>query len=451
MTTSERVDVCVVGAGLSGLYAARKLAAANLRVCVLEARDRVGGRTLSHTLGGGRVDLGAQWIGPTQDRVRALASELGVDTYPQYDRGQRCWSSPAGVKRFRSVNAPVPPLAKLQLAQRVAELTAMSLRVDTANPGSSPDAARHDQRSVADWLGTIRNPDARALLDAATQMVLGDDTRRVSLLYWLHYLRSGGGILRLTDTRGGAQQDRFVQGAQELSLRLATQLSDRVRLQHAVESIEQSNESATVRHARGAVTAGAVVLALAPSLIANIEFTPALPARRAELCRSMPMGAVAKCIVSYETPFWRRQGLSGEAIATQSDVRGCFDDTSHDGRHAALVCFVVGDAARDFADQPLETRRRIVLAQVQRWFGPQAANATDYIDHNWVNEEYSGGCYVGLFGPGDVTRYAGELRVPCDRIYFAGTETATRWVGYLDGAIEAGSRAADEVLARFGG
>ena len=177
--------------------------------------------------------------------------------------------------------------------------------------------------------------------------------------------------------------------------------------------------------------------------------TPALPAGRAELHSGMPMGSVVKCIVAYERAFWREQGRSGEVVSDGEPIRVVFDDTSHDGRHPALLCFVLGDVARRFGPLPAAERQAQIVAHLVRLFGEAAASPRAYVDKDWVAEPWSGGCFVGVMGPGLMTRAGEALRRPVGRLHFAGTETAVRWCGYLDGAIESGERAAAEVLARL--
>jgi monoamine oxidase len=163
------------------------------------------------------------------------------------------------------------------------------------------------------------------------------------------------------------------------------------------------------------------------------------------------MGSVIKCVIAYSRPFWREGGLSGEALSDAGPLRAVFDDSSHDGAHAALVGFIVGDEARTFHARSREERRVAVIEQLARLFGPDATTPVEYVDHDWIGETWSRGCYVGIMGQGTLTSYGSALRRPIDRVHFAGTETAEHWAGYFDGAIEAGERAAREVLAQTRG
>jgi monoamine oxidase len=162
------------------------------------------------------------------------------------------------------------------------------------------------------------------------------------------------------------------------------------------------------------------------------------------------MGSVIKCVAFYERPFWRDEGLSGEAILDNGPVTLVFDDSPQDGSSGALLAFILGGHARTWARRTTEDRRRAVLARLADLFGPRAAEPVDYIDKDWSSERWSGGCDTGVMPPGVLTAYGDVLRAPVGRIHWAGTETARQWNGYMDGAIESGQRAAQEVLDRLG-
>lgn len=442
-------DVVVVGAGLAGLTAARRIAAAGRSVHVLEARSRVGGRTYTVSFAGGPVDLGGQWIGPGQERVLALTRELGVSAFPQHHRGRKvaCLGDDRVTYRGLLPRVRLRALVDLALAMRRIDRTARA--VPLAAPWSAPQAAALDARTAAAFLDEVaRTGEARALLEVATQAIFAADSDALSLLYFLFYIRSGGGVAPLSSIRGGAQQDRLVGGAQQLTQLLAERLSGHVRLDSPVLAAEQDERGVTVRTPAGPLRARAVVLAVPPALAHKIDLGPALTPARATLHAEMPMGSVVKCVVAYERPFWREQGFSGEVVLDRGPLRMLFDDCGPDGRHPALVAFAVGSAAKAFGALPEAERRAIVLKTIDRAFGTAPAPLA-YVDKDWAADPWSAGCYVGVAPPGLLTRVGEALRRPCGRVHFAGTETATRWAGYLDGAIESGERAAAEVLDRL--
>jgi monoamine oxidase len=383
--------------------------------------------------------------------VAALARELGLPTFPQYARGKKIQDFGGRVQTYAGL---VPWLGLVGLAEAglgLLRLAVLSRQVPLADPLAARRGRKWDATTVEEYLmRTLRTDGARAALRLATQMIFCVEPRELSFLYFLFYLHAGQGLVRLSSIRGGAQQDRFVDGAQALSLRMAEALGERITLRAPVSLVEEQADRVVVTHAGGQAEGAFVIFAVPPLLQERVRFSPELPEARRELGRNMPMGSTIKCVIAYERPFWRTSGLSGEALSDAGPLRAVFDDTSHDGGHAALVGFIVGDAAKKWHGESAEARRDAVVAQLVRLFGADASHPTAYVDQDWMGEEWSRGCYVGVMGPGVWSRWGETLRRPVGRIHFAGTETARQWVGYFDGAIEAGHRAADEVLARLG-
>ncbi len=442
------VDVLVVGAGLAGLRCARVLMDTGATVRVLEARDRVGGRTLSRRFDTATLDLGGQWLSPLQYRARALAQELSSPLFATYDIGRKVLDLGGRISTYAGTIPSLPPWALLDLEKARRVIDWLAAKVPTDDPMHAPDAARLDGMSLDTWLRRwVLTASARDVVTTAIRVIFGAEPSDLSMLHVLFYARSGGDLMKLVETTGGAQQDRFVRGAQSLSLGLAGILGDRVSLGQPVRSVRQSSDRVEVTAGNRTYTAGRVVLAIPPVLAGRIVYTPALPVAREQLTQRYPMGATVKCLALYAQPFWRAKGLSGELVCTQGPVSVTFDNSAHDGNPAALVAFVVGQAARDWSARDPEVRKRAVLDTLVRGFGPEAAAPFDYVEQDWSLEPWTLGCPVGVRGPGVLTATGAALRTPVGRIHWAGTETATEWNGYMEGALESGDRAAHEVLA----
>ncbi len=440
-------DVLVIGAGLAGLTAARRLAEAGRSVLVLEASGRVGGRTLSHPLQGDMIDLGGQWVGPTQRRALALARELGVATFPQHTAGRKILAVNGHRRTYRGTVPALPPAA-------LAELQLALLRIDRAArqaPPEQPAALRPawDSQTVAGWIGRhLRSADARAVLVGAVRSVFAAEPEELSLLYFLSYVRAAAGIMPLVEVRGGAQQDRLAGGAQQLAQRLAERLAGRVRLHTPVTALRQDADGVAVE-AGGALFRGrAALVALPPAMAGQIRYEPAPPPARAALTAGAPMGAVIKCVVAYPQPFWRAAGFSGDALCDAAPFQLVFDDSPADGAFGALVAFILGAAARRWSGRGRGERARAVCSSLAALFGPAAARPLAYLDKDWTAEPWSRGCYAGIMPPGLLSSIGAALREPFGRVHWAGTETATVWTGYMDGAIQSGERAAEELLRR---
>jgi monoamine oxidase len=444
-------DVAVVGAGLSGLRAARELADAGREVVVLEARDRVGGRLFNATLGDGvTVDLGGQWVGSDHVRVQQLAAELGVEIFPQHGAGRNLLDLDGKRRRYRGTIPRVDPRGLWDLFVVRRRLHRLAKQVGAEKPWEAERAAELDSETLAEWCEhNVRSKIARDLLGLAGRTVWGTGPEELSMLHVLFYVAAAGNFDKLIDTEGGAQQDRLDGGAQLLPLGLADSLGERVRLGAAVRRISDRGDGVQVSADGVEVEAERAIVAVPPAIAARIEIDP-LPPGRPELAERLRPGALTKCMALYEEPFWRGDGLSGEAVIDAGPVTLTFDSSPRDASAGVLLGFVGGPEARELAALPPAERRAPVLACFERLYGARAAQPLDYAEQTWAEEEYSGGGPTSNFGPDGWTACGSVLREPSGRVHWAGTETATVWSGYMEGALQAGERVASEVLESGG-
>jgi monoamine oxidase len=444
----KRVDVVVVGAGLAGLVAARDLLAADLSVLVLEARDRVGGRVLNHTLEGGAVvEVGGQWVGPTQERVLALAEEFAVGLYPTYVEGEHFLAVGGAVKRYAGDDFALPGDALADVGEMQERFKEMADEIPLDEPWRAAEAAAWDAQTVDAWL--VANSKTEVGLGYWRTLVpalFSAEASEMSLLHFLFYCRSGGTIDRLVATSGGAQESRLQGGSQQLALRLADRLSGVVQLGAPVTTIRQDDGGVKITHDGGVVEGDRAIVAVPPTLAGRIRYSPALPPLRDQLTQQVPMGYVIKVQNAYPEPFWRAEGLSGSAFSLDDEVSVIFDNSPPDASCGVLLGFLEGGHARRAGKLPPEKRKDLILSVFAKFFGPRAAAPDEYVERDWAAEEWSRGCYGGRFGTGVWTGYGEALRQPVGRIHWAGTETAEVWNGYMDGAVRSGERAAREVL-----
>jgi monoamine oxidase len=404
------VDVIVIGAGLSGLLCAARVADAGANVIVLEARDRVGGRLYSATIGGAVVDLGGAWLTPGQTRLQALARQLDL-AITHHDRNGRVLIEDDG-----------------GLVAAFAQWRAMR-RIERMMQDLSDQL---DSRSLGDWLmREIRHPVARERIALHADLTFSADQASLSLLHYLRTMRATSGF-----RPEGSDEYRFNGGAQQIPQRLAAKLGARVRLGEVVVAIEQTDTAITV-HAGDAYTAKRAVLAIPPPLVKGIAVD--LPAAARIHVDQAFGGPVVKCFAAYAAATWRERGLSGESYHPHGAVRATVEAS---GDPPVLLAFVVGAEAMRWSSRGVDDRRAEVLAA----FAPLCGDLPlEYLEVDWGADRWSAGCVPGL-PPGALSAGA-RWREPHGRLHVAGTESATVWPGYMEGAIEAGTRAANEVLA----
>jgi monoamine oxidase len=449
---TEEADVIVVGAGLAGLTTARDIAAGGRSVIVLEARDRVGGRVVGHPIGDGKVvEMGGEFAGPTQDRIVDLAAELGVETFPTYDQGLNVLHFNGRRGTYSAAIPRISPLVLADVGRAQARLERLAKRVPADAPWQAARAAGWDGQTFETWIRrNAASRSARTLLRLAIEAVFACEPCEISLLHVLFYAHSAGSFQALIATSGGAQQDRFVGGSQLIAERLGGRLgAGQLRLASPVRRISVGHGRVSAATDSGEFTGRRIVVSTPPLLAGRIDYQPGLPHWREQLTQRTPMGSVIKCQPIYDEPFWRGEGLSGQATGDGTGSRVVFDNSPPDGSPGVLLAFVEGDEARRLGRASAEVRRAAVLDSLTRYFGPRAAKPSGYVELDWQQEQWTGGCYGTLFGPGVWTRYGPALREPIGPIHWAGTETATTWSGYMDGAVQSGQRAAAEVLAQL--
>lgn len=453
MKPPEVCDVVVVGAGLSGLIAGRNLAAAKLSVRVLEADSRVGGRMVRKEVAGGVVDLGGQWVGPTQTRILTLLESLRIKRFASYDKGMTTLVWNGQKKLFDGTFPPFhredPPIDPRDVAEgkRVwKELERIAATVPVEAPWKAPNAPALDRQTVQAWLdGQTSSTFAKWVVGLMARIGGSGafEPDAASLLHMAWTQRQG-------PQSEGPETDLLVGGAGQVPPMLAAALAGSIVTGAPVTGIDYQPTFVVVHTADRSYRCKAVIVALPPHLVSNIEFRPALPPDRQQLQREMPMGSLIKVHGVYRTAFWRHgpTKLSGLAAGnlTPGNLATCeftADSSSESGTPGILTSFIAGRRAEDLAGRTQDERRKAVLADYVRYFGPEANNIVAYEEKVWPNERWIGGAFTAYAKPGIWTQAGEALRRPFGRrVFWAGTEVATRWSGYFDGAVEAGQEAA---------
>lgn len=443
------LDCAIIGAGLAGLVAAQYLVNRGLKVTVLEGRDRVGGRIENRVLSdGGYVELGGQWIGPGYDSLTEIVNSLGLEMIGLPTKGNL-------VVRLRGEALEVPttdegpaltPFEVSDLGQGLLRLRRLAerLRDDPAWRKSNGVWLGQDLRR---WVATnLRTHGAQRRFAEVYAAAFGPMPKGVTLLEGLHQVNSGPDLESMLASNGDLHQKRVAGGMATVTDALAARLGDAVRLGAEVVKVGYDERSATVTLADGeTIQARQLISTLPPRLAMRLEHEPPLPLWRKEAAEKVAPGNVIKAFLIYDRPFWRDKGFSGQSSADEGAVRVTFDTTADNSNRGHLMGFFEGADAASLSRRSVTLRERSFIDSVVRTFGETAAKPVAYIERDWSNEKFTGGCHGAHFAPGVWTTNGPILAEAEGVLHWAGAEYSTRFNGYLEGAVRSGREVAAAV------
>lgn len=451
--TIER-DVVIIGAGPSGLTAARQLRRAGHTVAVLEARDRVGGRTHTDIIDGAVVEVGGQWVSPDQTALIGLLDELGLSTFSRYREGDSIYIGPDGEPlRYTGEMFPVDDYTRKEMQRLIDLLDRLVAEAGPEAPWNHPDARSLDTISFHHWLR--QQSDDEEACDNIGLFIAGGmltkPAHSFSALQAILMAATAGSFSNLVD-EDFILDKRVVGGMQSVSEHMAADLGEDVILSSPVRTLRWSGmdgrdgvEGVTVVSDSATVHARYAVVAVPPNLYSRISYEPPLPRRQHQMHQHQSLGLVIKVHAVYTTPFWRAEGLSGTGFSAGSIVQEIYDNTNHEDPRGTLVGFVSDEKADAMFELPPHERRERILASIADFLGPAALEPEVYYESDWASEEWTRGAYASSYDLGGLHRYGRDQRTPVGPIHWSCSDIAAEGYQHVDGAIRMGRRTAEAI------
>lgn len=449
-TRDKRVNTVVVGAGISGLYAAEQVAKARRSVVILEAGGRVGGRILNLKTGPKPNDItegGAEWIGPGQRIMGQLLRRFRLKTFTNYTKGQSTLVIDGKVTHFTGI-APLPDAAVEQVAKAFAALTLMALDVPVDAPWDADFASTWDNQTAQSWIeANVTNRVARDVMGVALGGPVSVSPQDISLLHYLFIAAACGGPFNLITVGSGVLSHRIVGGSGRIIDGLARPLRSMIKLNTPVTTIEHGRSGAVrVTTPHGSWVADHVIVAMSPTMTQQILFDPVLPVSRTQSVQRTGNGSAIKAYPIYRKPFWRAKGLNGGIQSNSLPFNAAFDNSPPDGSVGVLLALIENADARRLSQMSLAARKAEILNAFALALGDEARHPIGYVEKDWSADPWVRGGAASFFAPGMLTEYRYLFDKPIGRVHFAGAETGTAFWGNMEAALQSGERAAKEVL-----
>lgn len=329
------------------------------------------------------------------------------------------------------------------------------LDIDAIDRGQFDESSKRlDDITILAYLNKLNaSPEAITTATVWTRAMLGREPSDVSALFFLRYLKAGGGLVQMRqDGKHGGQYLRTRQGTQTFCTKMAELLpTGIITLNNPVTSIEQIGP--LLLKINDSITCHKVICAIPPPVVQKIRFTPDLPIEKRTLLNSYGYGYYQKVMAIFKTPFWVQADFCGLVSSFKGPACVMRDTSVPQDDFHVITCFLAGKSGREWSELLSEQERRVaIVEQLKTVFGEKVeGELLDVVGYQWNDDEYSGyGCPTSSLPPGVLSRYGDQLTNAVVDIHFAGTETSNAWRGFMEGAVRSGEREASKVIDVLG-
>ncbi|KAE8332935.1 hypothetical protein BDV39DRAFT_199939 [Aspergillus sergii] len=445
-------DVVIIGAGMSGLQAAVSAKQAGLSFCVVEARDRAGGKVWSIPLASGRgtADLGASWINDEpQPRITAYIRKFKMDTVSQpIDKTAIVQVSENERLEFPFGVIPDFPLEEKRNLEMIRD------HIEAESQKKEAPKLEDDQVSLDTYVRKLGATEKTCkMVNLWVRAMHGLESTEESAAHFIDYCRRNHGLLAArADDHTGGNYLRLQGGTQDIARGIARLVGEQhIYTSHPVQSIHDEHAKVTIFTSNGkAFVAKKVIVSVPSALFRDIKFTPPLPAALQERSSNTKLGHYNKAIVCYDKPWWRDLGYNGFLFSYDGPICIVRDTSIPEKNSYSLTCFVNGSVGAEWAKQDPHARRRAVLEQLAKGYNVDRSSELwrpiEFFDQIWKHEPYSQGALSPIPAIGHYIKYQSVHGNPVGNIHFVGTEYSDHWKGYMEGALTSGAQGAEEVV-----